>query len=87
MAKGHKTGGRKKGTQNKLTLNVRDEILQVFHDIGGVKAMGEWAKENRTEYFKIFSKLIPKDVNISSAVRLEDLLGGGEDPDNDGGDS
>lgn len=87
MAKGHKTGGRKPGSKNKVSEDVRACILHVYAEIGGNVAFAKWARTNQTEFYKIHSKLIPKDINLSGALRLEDLLGGGEDPDNVGGDS
>ena len=62
MAVGRKTGGRKKGTQNKFTLSVKDSVLKTFGNLGGVKHMTTWAKENPTEFYKIAAKLIPTEI-------------------------
>ena len=32
MAKGIKTGGRKKGTSNKLTVSIRETLVEVLND-------------------------------------------------------
>jgi hypothetical protein len=32
MAKGLKTGGRKKGTSNKLTVSIRETLVEVLND-------------------------------------------------------
>jgi len=32
MAKGHKTGGRKKGTPNKITASIRETLADVLND-------------------------------------------------------
>ncbi len=63
MAKGVKTGGRKAGTPNKISLSVKESVLKTFVAIGGDKAMATWAKENQTEFYKIFSKLLPTEVS------------------------
>ena len=62
MAKGIKTGGRKKGTPNKVTATVREGLETVFHALGGADHMTAWAKENPTEFYKLLSKLIPVQV-------------------------
>lgn len=62
MAKGKKTGGRKAGTQNKLSLTVKAAVLEVFNNLGGVEQMGVWAAENPTEFYKIAARLIPTEV-------------------------
>ncbi len=63
MAKGVKTGGRKAGTPNKISLSVKESVLKTFVAIGGDKTMAQWAKENQTEFYKIFSKLLPTEVS------------------------
>lgn len=83
MAAGRKTGGRKKGTPNKLAGNVRDNVLAVFEKLGGVDAMTKWAEQKPTDFYLIYSKLLPKDVNVDATVRLEDIVAGGDDPNNE----
>ena len=58
-----KTGGRKAGTPNKVSNIVPDNVIAVFDEIGGNEAMAEWAKDNRTEYYRLWSKLLPKQIN------------------------
>jgi hypothetical protein len=61
MAKGKKTGGRKPGSKNKLTVSVRESIIAVFHGLGGIPAMQSWAKANETAYYNILARLIPQE--------------------------
>lgn len=59
--------GRKKGTLNKVTQNVKEIYELAFERLGGASAFVEWANrtnENRTEFYKMFSKLLPRDVNL-----------------------
>jgi hypothetical protein len=51
----------KKGP-NSLTVNARDSIWKVFHDLGGVRHMKAWAEENPTEFYKLYGKLVPTQV-------------------------
>jgi hypothetical protein len=59
---GKKTGGRKRGTPNKLTLSAKVALEMAFEGIGGAKALEKWGNENQTEFYKIWSKIIPKDI-------------------------
>jgi len=62
MAIGKKTGGRKKGTPNKLSSTVKDNVITVFEKLGGVDHMAEWAKENPGHFYNIYSKILPMQV-------------------------
>ena len=71
---GERPGGRKKGTPNKLTTEVKDALSKCFKSIGGHKAFSEWARGNPTEFYKLWSKLLPKELELSgvngSAIEL-----------------
>lgn len=84
MAKGIKTGGRKKGSKNKMSADVRQSVLDTYAAIGGDKFFAEWAKQKPSDFFQIYAKLLPKDVNVDATVRLEDIVAGGDDPNNEG---
>lgn len=66
MAQGHKTGGREKGTPNKITTVFKDAVRVVYEDIGGHAAFATWARENPTEFYRIASRLIPSEVNVKA---------------------
>lgn len=59
MAIGKKTGGRQKGSENKLTGLAKDNIAAVFNRLGGTAGMAAWAEENKTEFYKLYARLIP----------------------------
>lgn len=61
--KGRKTGGRVKGTPNKLTTAFKTAVLTVYQGIGGDDAFTAWAQENQTEFYKIAARLIPTEVS------------------------
>ena len=69
-----KRGGRKAGTPNKATALAKDNILAVFNRIGGTAAMAEWATENKTEFYKLYSKLIPVDMNHSGNAPIQVII-------------
>ena len=62
MATGRKTGGRKAGVSNIISGNAKDNIAAVFTRLGSTTAMAEWAKENQTQFYQIYSKLLPHEV-------------------------
>lgn len=62
MAIGKKTGGRTKGTPNKLSGTVKDNVIQVFDQIGGTQKMAEWAAENPTHFYNIYAKILPMQL-------------------------
>lgn len=68
--KREKTGGRQKGTPNKLTASFKELVQNTFQELekdpsGG---MSTWAKANRTEFYKIASKLIPTEMAVKAEV-------------------
>jgi hypothetical protein len=54
--------GRKKGSINKFTGIARDNVAQVFEQIGGIDRMAQWAEDNPTEFYKHYARLIPLEV-------------------------
>ena len=61
-------GGRPTGSRNKTPQSVRDVYMQVFEEMGGVEIMRRWAKANKDDFFKQFSKMLPKEVKIEGTV-------------------
>jgi hypothetical protein len=54
--------GRPKGQPNKLTKSAKEAFQLAFEGLGGAAALKEWAKTNKTEFFKLYAKLIPTDI-------------------------
>lgn len=61
------------GTPNKTTVAAKQAFQMAFDGIGGVDALKTWAAENPTDFFKLFSKLIPVDTNVT-LTKPEDAL-------------
>lgn len=64
---GVRQGGRQKGTPNKIGATVRENVIRVFDNMGGIKSMTTWAKDNQTEFFKLYGRLIPSETNATLA--------------------
>ena len=64
--------GRPKGTPNKVTATIREDVLKVYVRMGGVDGLEKWAKEsmrNRSAFYGwVVSKLLPalQDVKIGN---------------------
>lgn len=64
MAERVKTGGRKKGTPNKFTAEVRDQILAALDGAGGVDYLIERAQDPRTAsaFLGLVGKVLPMTI-------------------------
>lgn len=65
MATGRKTGGRQKGTPNKINALLKDEILQaadMAHTGGRVGYLTEQATANPTAFMTLLGKVLPTQI-------------------------
>lgn len=58
--------GRARGSQNKVTRAAKEAFVIAFDKLGGVEALATWARKNPTEFFKLYSKLIPTEAHIGN---------------------
>lgn len=72
MALGRKTGGRQKGTPNKLTTTVKQAIEQAAENLGGPARLAAWAQESpeneRVFWTSIYPKLLPLQARLTHDV-------------------
>lgn len=59
----------RKGIPNKIGSAVKSNVIGVFDKIGGREAMAEWAKANLTEFYRLYAKLIPSEINTTVDFR------------------
>ena len=57
-----KTGGRQKGSTNKLTTDVKEMILTALENKGGVDYLMLQADENPTAFLTLIGKVLPMTV-------------------------
>jgi hypothetical protein len=62
--------GRKPGVPNKISGTVKENVIAVFHRIGGNHALAEWAEENRTEFYRLYAKLLPTETMITGNITI-----------------
>jgi len=75
MAKGQKTGGRTKGTPNKVTGAVKDMVVQALDEVGGVKYLKRQAEENPTAFLTLVGKVMPTQVTGEDGGPVKHLFG------------
>lgn len=73
---GERRGGRKKGTPNKLTIEVKTLVLQALDEAGGVVYLKNQAEENPSAFLTLVGKVIPLQANVDHGVSkgLGDIL-------------
>lgn len=74
MAKGKKTGGRKAGTPNKLTGELKDMILTALSDVGGVEYLKIQAAQNPNAFLTLIGKVLPLQVGAADGSNLKKLV-------------
>lgn len=57
-----KTGGRTKGTPNKLTRTVKEAIEIAFDKVGGPEYLARMAEEQPAAFMTLLGKVIPNQV-------------------------
>lgn len=62
VGKRKKTGGRKKGTPNKISLTVKQAVIETFSNLGGIEHMTAWARKQPTEFYRLAGRLIPTEI-------------------------
>lgn len=67
MAAGRKTGGRKKGTPNKMTMAAKEAIAYAAEGLGGADRMVAWAKEDPANEKAFWSTIYPKLLPVQVA--------------------
>lgn len=58
---GNRGRGRPKGAVNKSTASVKAALQNVYAKRGGDAALLTWAKENETEFYKLWGRMLPQE--------------------------
>ena len=76
-----KTGGRKKGTPNRITRTAKEAYAYAFDALGGAERLHEWAQSdpnNLREFYRLHARLIPIEMTgkdgtdlMPSTIRIE----------------
>jgi len=69
--------GRPRGAKNKSTVKVKEAFEAAFESLGGVDALVVWGTKERSEFYKLYAKLLPvqitgdKDNPVHTVNRVE----------------
>ena len=74
MAKRRRTGGRRAGTPNKITAEVRAAILDAFVQDGGSSYLVRVANENPAAFCALLGKILPMELATGGPVTHEVVL-------------
>lgn len=75
--RGNAGKGRPKGSQNKSTVKVKEAFEAAFEALGGVDALVTWGATEKSEFYKLYSRLLPvqitgdKDNPLHTVTRIE----------------
>ena len=68
--------GRPVGSKNKFTT-LKNAFIETFEELGGVDNLVEWARCNQTEFYRMLSRLLPREVEatvVSQSSLVEALI-------------
>lgn len=65
-----KTGGRQKGSSNKLTADVKDMILAALDQAGGTKYLLTQAQSNPNAFLTLVGKVLPMQLTGKDGAPL-----------------
>lgn len=74
MAAGRKTGGRQKGSVNKITTIAKDAIAAAAEGLGGTERLIDWAKEDAKNESAFWTTIYPKLLPLQVAGDLNHHL-------------
>lgn len=80
--RGNAGKGRPKGSPNKSTLAVKEALVAAFEGMGGVEKLQTWAKANETEFYKLWVKMLPQDINANVDATIREVRRTVHDPRN-----
>lgn len=85
MAQGQKTGGRKKGTPNKITTDLRGAIMAAYDAVGGQKYLETVARDDAKTFCTLLGKILPTQITGDPDNPLEIIQRQIVDPKNTNG--
>lgn len=57
------------GSKNKIPTTAKDNVLAVFNRLGGTAAMAKWAMANQSDFYKLYGKLVPQQIDLEVTER------------------
>lgn len=54
-------------------MTAKDNVLAVFTRLGSTAAMAKWALNNQTEFYKMYARLIPQQIDMDVNIKPCDV--------------
>ena len=74
MAAGRKTGGRQKGTPNKMTTALKEMILGALDDVGGRDYLARMAEQQPAAFMTLLGKVLPTTLAGDSDSPMQTII-------------
>ena len=66
--------GRKPGVPNKISSTVKDNVISVFEELGGIGNMALWARDNQSQFYNLYAKLLPMSTEVKVTGLVSEIL-------------
>ena len=72
---GNRGKGRRKGSQNKNTQEIKSMILAALDNVGGVDYFVTQAKENPVAFMTLIGRILPKEIvgEVNGSVQIASI--------------
>lgn len=64
---------RPKGAKNIISGTAKENVIAVFTRLGGTAQMAAWAKKNQTDFYRLYAKLVPQQIDLEVTERPIDV--------------
>lgn len=64
---------RPRGAKNTIGATAKENLIAVFTRLGGTAQMAKWAKDNQTDFYRLYAKLVPQQVDLEITERPVDV--------------
>jgi hypothetical protein len=64
-------GGRPKGSKNKISGSLQNDLKSVYDRLGGLDGLYKWSKkseENQSKFYNWCIQLLPKSINLNQTI-------------------
>lgn len=63
----------RKGKPNATSATAKENLIAVFTRLGGTAQMAAWAKKNQSDFYRLYARLVPQQIDMDVNVRPCDL--------------
>ena len=60
----------RKGSPNKIGAQVKENVVAVFNRLGGTAEMANWAQRHKTEFYRLYARLLPTE-SVTEIIRRD----------------